>query len=439
MNDHTPSDQELRNAYQAYSTDHEAQREALMKAIAAEALPTGDSPTPPSRRWVLWSRSVAAIAAMLLLVVSVPFVWNATSHKAYGMDGLPQRLLAIRSLHMQGFLSREIVNEDGETESKTFPTRYYFERPNKCWIEHYGFSDPGSGKPTIVRRVNIGIDGHAKLTHDLASGRKLVESIDPRMTELQVELMIQSQMLEQLMNASADAFKKVSSEQVAGVVCDVYEAASIAEERQLGSTQRIWLNPRNGLPVRVESSDGEQELVSTLEKIELNVDAPADLFPLVADVDTPPRRPEGIDSVSSSAAGPVRMGAWHSLRLSPTKALVCWTQHDLIDNEKHWFAREPEFTLASNTTPQALTVETLREFVSKDVHWRWSLVRTAGGTELGHRDIRATVTHDNGVTAFEVKPLQFSDDRLPEVFDFLQAVTPGESGSNKLTLQSLTR
>lgn len=99
---------------------------------------------------------------------------NSNTSVAYGIETLTQRLLAVRSLHVRGFLVQKVVNGNGEEETKQFPVRWYFERPKRLWLESYGFSDQGDSKATIVQQNNTGIDGDLRLSEDPSNGKCFV-------------------------------------------------------------------------------------------------------------------------------------------------------------------------------------------------------------------------------------------------------------------------
>lgn len=433
---------DLRCAYDVFSEDHESQRDELMQLIAKKPNAVV-ARTVADHRWYTLNRMLAALAAVLLVMIGSLILLNSNTSVAYGIETLTQRLLAVRSMHVRGFLVQKVVNGKGEEETKQFPVRWYFERPKRLWLESYGFSDPGDGKATVVQQNNTGIDGDLRVSEDPSSGKRIVVPVDPRTSELMVELMIQSLTFEQLVNGPTDQFVKVRTEHANGVKCDVYEQKVRSEAGARGSMRHIWLNPRNGFPVKVDlyllSSDAEPQLVLTLNEIRVNEGAPDDLFPLASDSDPLPQELAGIKAVGSASASPTQLGTWYGLQLSSTKALVCWTQHIIIDDEVKWFTHEPIFSLTGNGSNEALKVENLREFASNGVRWRWSLISLSGEDRFAGTTIRATVKHDGKSTSCEILPLQFPKDRLQEVFNVMQELTPSATGDKILTFDSMVR
>lgn len=433
---------DLRCAYDVFSEDHESQRDELMQLIAKKPNAVV-ARTVADHRWYTLNRMLAALAAVLLVMIGSLILLNSNTSVAYGIETLTQRLLAVRSLHVRGFLVQKVVNGNGEEETKQFPVRWYFERPKRLWLESYGFSDQGDSKATVVQQNNTGIDGDLRVSEDPSSGKRIMVPVDPRTSELMVELMIQSLIFEQLVHGPVDQFVKVRTEQANGIQCDVYEQKSKSVTGTSGSMQHIWLNPRNGLPVRVDifrlSSDAEPQLALTLNEIRVNEVAPDDLFPLERDSALLAREFAGIKAVGFSSAGPTRMGTWYALQLSSTKALVCWTQHIIVDGEVKWFTHEPTFSLAGKESNEALKVENLREFSSNAVRWRWSLISLSGEEQLTGATIHATVKYDGNSAFCEILPLQFPTDRLQEVFDVMQELTPSANGEKILTLDSVVR
>jgi hypothetical protein len=203
-----------------------------------------------------------------------------------------------------------------------------------------------------------------------------------------------------------------------------------------------WI-PRNGLPLRMDlyflKGSDQPQLALTLSEIRANEEAPEDLFPLDRNSALPPQEFAGIEAVASASAGPTRLGTWYALRLSSTKALICWTQHVMVDGEVKWFAQEPTFLLAGKESNEALKVENLREFSSNAVRWRWSLISLSGEEQLTGATIHATVKHDGNSASCEILPLQFPKDRLQEVFDVMQELTPSATSDRILTIDSVLR
>ncbi len=442
MNSGNQRDNGLRNAYDVFSEDHESQRDELMSRIANEPNVVVTK-SVAQHHWYKLNRMIATIAAVLLIMVSSLVLLNSNTSVAYGIETLTQRLLAVRSLHVQGFIVQKVVNSQGERETKKFPVRWYFERPKRLWLQSYGFSDQGDGRATVVQQNHTVIDGDLRVSEDPSSGNRFVVPVDPRTSELMVELMIQSLTFEQLVHGPTDQFSKVRTEYANGVKCDVYEQKLGGLSDGQGTLQRIWLNPRNGLPVRVDifhlSSGAEPQLALTLSNILANEDAPDNLFPLEHDHALIPREFAGIEAVGFSSAGPARLGTWYALQLSSTKALVCWTQHIMVDDDIRWFTHEPKFSLAGQESNAVLEVENLREFSSNGVRWRWSLISLSGEEQFSGTTIRATVTYDGNSASGEILPLQFPEDRLQEAFDVMQELTLGATGDNVLTLDSLVK
>lgn len=443
MSNADPRDDDLRKVYATFSVAHESQRNELMRVIAKEPKVVV-SKSVANDRWYTLSHMVAALAAVLLLVIGSSVFINSNVGKAYGIETLTQRLLAVRSLHVQGFIVHKVVNSEGEEETKQFPVRWYFERPKRLWIQGFGFSDAGNAQATIVHQQNIGIDGDVQIFLDPNTAKRIVTPIDPRTSEFRVELTFQSLMFEKLIDGSPRQFQRVSSEQVSGVDCDVYELQLVKLQEGRGWLHRIWLNPRNGLPVRMDlydlSNGSEPQLAMTLSDIRVNEDAPGDLFPLERSGDLPSPEPVGIRPEGGSAsAGPIHVGAWYGLRLSPTKGLFCWTQHTVVNDEVRWFAHEPAFKSTYSESGETLQVETLREFASNGVRWRWSLVSLPSDEELELSTIYATIKYKGHSASFGSLLLQFPEDRLQEVFDVMQALTPGTTGDKVLTLESLSK
>ncbi len=331
-------DRMFRAAYEMFSSDHDQQRDRLLRGIADAPARDGASgpanegsaevPGAAVRRNA--KRSLTVLATVLLVALIVPSVWDGSGQKAYGIDDLPQRLLTIRSLEIRRFLVQETVAEDGEEQPHQFPFRYFFERPGKLWLETYGFRFPGEGQPTIVRPAVVAIDDDLHMLRLLDEDRTLATRIDPRLTELLVEHLVQTQMFEQLLGGPPDSFRKTASETVQGISCEVYEATQWRNEKADGSTHRVWLNPNTGVPLQVAhyhtKPSGEEKLASMMVEIRVNKGVPADLFALRGVEDLPPAAADaaaGIGMISSGGAGPMRLVTDSGLCLRHEQIVDC--------------------------------------------------------------------------------------------------------------------
>ncbi|MCH9654817.1 MAG: hypothetical protein K0U86_19235 [Planctomycetes bacterium] len=430
-----PDDSDYRSSHEIFSQDHNAQREQIMQRIASLPEPVR-SEQRHNRRFL--HRSLVALAVVILLAIGAPFLWDG-QQEAYGMEGYLDRLLAIRSAEIRGFLRQEIVEQDGKKTRKKFPVRYFFERPGKLSMEHYGFSSPSNDEPTLIRHMIKSLD-HDVLEIQLPNQKKIATRIDPRLTELRIEQMIQSLLPELLLTSPPESFEKLRSEELEGVNCDVYSVTT--GEGAIRSTQRIWLNPRTGLPEQIAVFDvdesGEEQLTMMLGTIDVDVTAPQDLFPLQQverNNDDRPAERTNIEAIGSATAGPVGIAKWYSLQLDETTVLCCWSQRETIDGETLWFNQQPAFKLNSADEVRNLESQPIRDFESNGVRWRWSVVRS--DKPCAWRTLHVSATHGRNTASASLLPLRFPKSRLNEIFDLLQSLTGSEEEASATTLDSL--
>ncbi len=434
-----PSDHDYRNAHEVFSENHDILRTQFLERIANSPEPAEPAgPVQPHSRRVL-RRSLVALAAAILLAVGVPFLLDG-KQKAYGMEALLDRLLAVRSAEIRGYLRQEIVEQDGSKTQQQFPVRYFFERPGKLWMDQFGFSYPGDDEPTLIRHSIQAIDHDVLEVQSPDQGRKIASRIDPRLAELQVEQMIQGLLFEQLLDNPPEAFEKLRSEELNGVTCDVYSVTT--GEMPILSKQLIWLNPRTGLPLQIAAyqvnASGDEQLAMMLNDITFDNAAPQDLFPLQPAKqnhgDALAQR-TGIQAIGSATAGHVGIANWYSLQLNETTALCCWSQREEVDGETVWFNQQPNFKLISTDEVRDLRSRPIRDFESEGVRWRWSIVRS--DKPFIGRTLQVSATQGRSTVSATLLPLRFRTSRLKEMFDVVQSLSGGDQEASAATLDSL--
>ncbi len=445
-----PIEETLQSYYKTFEGRHDKCRNDLLDSLpSVERASRSNKVTSRPRRL---TNSRLALAALLLISLGLFLSYGGSpTQPVYGMEHLAARLLTIRSLHLKGWMYQTITSLDGKETHEKFPTELYAKRPNCIGYRTYGFSSPGRGKPSIVTSGFMASDGEQTIavSHD---NKKVVQartSVDDFHAELLVESFIQSSLANRFLQGPPEHYRKVRSEKVQGVLCDVYEYNQ--QEPTLAGIHRVWLNPLTGIPVKSESSNvdeaGNEKLFSS-ETIQVDVEPPMPLFSFEA--------PEGYEDTTKDAAnskiadiklspygsggsGTTWLAAWHGFNINDRAVLACWFQYDTNDDkEKEYFARQPQIELY-----QGNTVRTCREHTVSNNHvnkaqWRWSLILPEDGKPIGECLLRLKVADKKTRTAQELKPLRLSPERLREILLEAQRRTlPNESQQKLFTLEDL--
>src|SRR6516162_6839045 len=111
---------DLRQVSALLHRDHNEQRSALLAAIArGDHLQFEPARAAGDRKWL--RRSVLALAACCAAAVGAWFIFvTGSSTAAYALDGIHERLVKIRSLHVTGRMY-QTIDVDGVPERKLFP------------------------------------------------------------------------------------------------------------------------------------------------------------------------------------------------------------------------------------------------------------------------------------------------------------------------------
>lgn len=268
-----PTEEMFRDVYVAFDREHAARREDLLAALPLAV------PVPAKRRGRLLT-AFTAVAAVLVVGLGIAGLEMFRPTPAYGLDGLRERLQALHSLYVKGWIYQRMQTEFG-TATVRFPVERYYERPAKYYTVSYGFSlGANSDHLNRVSRVTVANDGSRNLllsadTKEAALGPG-GDSLD---AELRVENGLQVDEAQQLLNGVPKDFERVGAERLDGVMRDIYESKPMAHDHFL---RRVWVDPRNGLPVRVvgmhRTSAGEDVLAYEYTVIRANSEPPAELF-----------------------------------------------------------------------------------------------------------------------------------------------------------------
>lgn len=430
-----PVDADFRRAYQVFGREHERQREALVAKLAE----TGAKPQA-ARKWP--SMRVALAATLMLMAGAVALFGLRGPEHVYGVEGLKERLLAVRSLHIKGWLYQQTMTEFGKATLR-FPTETFHERPYRQYSTSYGFSFGEEDKLTqLTRSARVGDESRTMLIdHD--GKRAIISPTDKLGAELSVESMFQQSLIEKLGQGAPDHFAPAGSEHVRGVMCDVYEHADDPQS-PMPSRTKLWLDPRNGMPVKMVvfsiEPDGDEPFWEW-DDIAVNVDAPPEMFSFAV--------PEGYEKieVDSAATGPSGGGSagssnqwvnsWIGLNIDDQAVLFCWSLKTIEKDGPQWFKKPPEFLLegAQNRPCDEIALRTDED----DPHWRWSLIVPRDRLPVGAQPLRMICKHERTTSIMGATPLVFAEARLAKLVKEVQRRTlpAGAAESEIWTLPEL--
>lgn len=262
--------------------------------------------------------------------------------------------------------------------------------------------------------------------------------------ELFVESLLQRNIFDRFTGQALDAFAKSSTEKIAGVLCDIYESNSQPESGDGGPdfVDRIWIDPKTGLPRKSgtwqKTESGEEPLFIT-DEIQFNVDTmPAEFVMEIPDgyeVTEVPELSDELSAVGSGSAGNTSLATWYAFNIDDRAVLLCWSQHDRVDGEKHWFAREPEIWLEFAGQFRACENKLISTAQTSGKQWRWTLFIPTDRKPISNEYLRMQI-HDNGSTVFTGKlPLRFPEQRLGSIID--QASALGNQDAERFTLDQI--
>lgn len=447
-----PSDDEMRQAYAVFEREHDSLRGELLAAVAR-----GDHERPrphcpaPQRSWLAYC--VTAIAASLAIAAGLWFAFaGLDSRPVYALEGIHDRLVKIRSLHVTGWMYQTVV-VDGQEKREKFPYEHYEERPSRSWNIWYGFS------PEVVRTGYSAIDGsrqmHVSHTDKLATlgeGSQLA-------TELSVERQLQNHWAQRIIGRSETDYRLIGKEEVNGVRARRYECIRDAD----GETTRtvVWLDPATGLPVRSADyvrADGKEQLSHLNDRIETNVPPRPDMFsfqiPDGYTLNQPARQhdnaiePRGEPFVPASGSAGGRQAAIRDMfAIDDHAVLVCWMNQPRSDEPVKQPGEESDtlkikLELTGPTGKRLCRAFPVRTQQDQDQVWHWALVMPCDRQSIKTaEELNVVFKSRRSQMGFGQYLLRFDDERLATLLARLQRETfteqPAEDGP--FTLADLRR
>jgi outer membrane lipoprotein-sorting protein len=428
------SDTELQSAHEPFTTAHAEQRDQLMSALQ-HARQTA----PHQPWWQAVPMPMRLTAAGLIIAAMAALVGLLQNGRAYGVEGLRERLLSIRSLYVKGFVYQQTKTDAGPA-TIAFPTEFYCGRPLLQYHRSYGFSHDAAERLSVTKRILVS-DGKQTMLLDEDNKTATFTPTDPLAAELQVQSWLQMRLFEPLRLAEAGEFRRISEELIDEQLCHVYEHVDSPEEPMRFRT-RIWIDPNNGMPMRVVTHalerNGTEEIFFEWNEIGINVDPPADMFAFQVPEDyqrTEPALPNANNSILIGGGGSISAGGKAAsfslgpmLNIDDRAVLLAWSLQSTGKNVKdgpQWFDIQPEFTLedAARRVCDEITLHTDK---SGDQQVRWSLIVPRDGRPLGAASLGIVYRLNGSTGSFGGKPLEIKAERLPKLIDEIQQRTLSE-------------
>jgi hypothetical protein len=424
-------DQLLERSYAELREPNPTQRQAVMDRLTQVVREKpAVAPRLPRRalRWI----SLAACAA---LVVGV-WLSRMTSSDgvAFGIDGVPARLAEVQTICLRGW--QLVFDRDNpKLPPQRLPFEMLVKRPGKFRHTSTGISSRG-GRSEIQQSLHI-CDG----THDWIVGEggklrsaRVLNALDARlMTETYAQIAI----LMAVLGPAEAPYQKIGKDNVDGRRCDLYE--SRLERKAFSTVIRIWIDPKNGLPVRLVRNDtdgnGGPSTETELNEISVNTPLADDLFrfqpapgdKLAAKAEpVKANQPPPLDTapVCSASTGDTNLELWHTLRIADNAALMVWRRsapQTAPHETRDWFANI-QIAVPDATGNRLMRHDWVEQSLSAD-RWNWSLVVTADRKPLGRGEMNLTLRSGGTQLSLGFTALRFSDEELRQLLAAAQHAT----------------
>jgi len=432
------SDQDVQQLYEAFSADHGLLREQLLARLKERAPEQTHRNAAPPAAWTRLRRShhfvrrTAIVAGGMLAAIGL---WLAiplsTPAPVFGLEGLPERLVEVRSIHLRG-KSHFSRRPGQETAPPPAVQEIYVARPFQSLRIHSENAAEG------VRQIREVRDGKQRMKIDDLAKRVTLGKDLQTAAEYSVETFLQRGLFQQVLGSATTAgFAKLSTEAIDGVQTDVYERKFQYPDRDTRSRVVLWLDPQTGFPVQIHhfltlSGEGEQ-LTNEWTHIAFNAEAPRGAFDFRPPADfTVENRDVTSDDIGTRIASYVEatetgQRAYQDLRfcfsLNDRAALVCWVRYNDLGRPREVEIDGPLGTPLKLIPTSSIGDRTFKHYflradadAAKNYHWRWSLVIPQGPERtLGDGELVFSVVEDEGImcrgTLFGL-PLRFPRDKM---------------------------
>jgi|GEM_PF-3706223 len=212
------SDQDVQQLYEAFSADHGLLREQLLARLKERAPEQTHRNAAPPAAWTRLRRShhfvrrTAIVAGGMLAAIGL---WLAiplsTPAPVFGLEGLPERLVEVRSIHLRG-KSHFSRRPGQETAPPPAVQEIYVARPFQSLRIHSENAAEG------VRQIREVRDGKQRMKIDDLAKRVTLGKDLQTAAEYSVETFLQRGLFQQVLGSATTAgFAKLSTEAIDGV------------------------------------------------------------------------------------------------------------------------------------------------------------------------------------------------------------------------------
>lgn len=392
--------------------------ERVMARIRVDAItPHGEK---DYQLWRFVMKGAIGIAASVVVGIAAWHFFVGEPRVAYGIDDLPQRMLALKSLHMKGM----IYEQGGPGQ----PMEIWAERPNHARFNGHRGNETASTDEIISPEGRITIDETKKIVV-IANERPVDAKLDTEqwLQEMQMLLMPQQ-----------TGLSKVRVETVNGVKADIYESRQTAPGMSV--RVEVALNPMNGLPLRCAmyrtSPSGKEIPCLLFDVIEPNVAIPAETFVFHPPADYKVSHVE-FAGVNVSMAGTVACATRYAIPINSKAILLCWACYDTknpTDDLNLGKDAGVEIINSKNTPYQEHLLRA--DAAVEGYHWRWSLMTTEQPEAEFGRTLTVKTHAGAAKTTSTLMPVTLPPEELANVVEEAQRVTLPEGGK-PMTLEEI--
>ncbi len=376
-------------------------------------------------------RPAMGLAACVVIAVALWALFSPTSTpRAYGIEDVVSRMLAVDSLYVRGSLYFSAEEAPGG-EAVEVPLEYYVQRPRRYWLTTVGRDD-------TVHTGYCASDGRRYINVDHKSRTCRLGSDAPLAAELQTASSFEVLLPQQLLGGQPSEYTRAGTRELDGGWVDVYERRlSFPEDSTF--RHEVWLNPTTGLPVRtaIYESDkpgGVERIHVELREIAANVGPPPGLFsfdpPAGYEVVYHDRQPDEISGGGGTGqAGEAHCAIRFMFNLNDRGILVCWAFWDTSESPylepdlDGPTGRQLSFPELSSADRRCYTHHLLRVDEGPEFHWRWSLIVPTDAMPVGNDVLKLTFRSEYGRNSFALTPLRCGPDRLGDIVVEAQELT----------------
>jgi outer membrane lipoprotein-sorting protein len=383
------------------------------------------------RFWRLVMKGSLGIAASVVVGVAA---WNlcvGTPRMAYGMEGVPERMMELKSLHLKGVA----YGANGEAGP---PLEVFVQQPGRMRVNGMPMRTMQDGKHETVSSLDMILTPTGMMVIDAAKKHVDVSPETEIEAQLQTEQMLQQQ-VKMLLGTGGD-FKEIRKEKIGDVETEVCESkVNLGGEP---SRVLVFMNPTTRLPMRSEmySSRGgtKEHLEMVFTTIEPDAVIPQGTFDYTIPADYEVVKSDGAMGMMGRVDSFV-FGVRLAIALDQKTFLVCWRMYDSKDPGADLeIFDNPSNKLVIRGNEKVVYHERLlrADEAPEGFHWRWSLVSTEKPASAWGNAISMAMRTKGGECGDSFMPVALPARELAEVVEKVQMLTL-PVGGKAMTLQEM--